>query len=176
MLQWGRELTLPEMALFSTSGGTVTTASMGPGANAPGNKRSLIMAIRPLALQWGRELTLPEIAVGKGRERAVGALQWGRELTLPEMRWSRDRQPAARGASMGPGANAPGNLAASTPRSHRGTASMGPGANAPGNLAIASACPAQTILLQWGRELTLPEMAQARRSLSRIACFNGAGS
>ena len=60
-LQWGRELTLPEMLIAARL------------------RRSWF------GLQWGRELTLPEMQTAPTTLLLSSQLQWGRELTLPEI-------------------------------------------------------------------------------------------
>ena len=86
LLQWGRELTLPEMTPTGSTSEVVPPASMGPGANAPGNDGVDVGRDDLARLQWGRELTLPEICRWWCSQPRQPALQWGRELTLPEMR------------------------------------------------------------------------------------------
>ena len=150
-LQWGRELTLPEIDFYGVHQDT---------------KRSL---------QWGRELTLPEIRTLPATLAAQNLLQWGRELTLPEMTPTGSTSEVVPPASMGPGANAPGNDGVDVGRDDLARLQWGRELTLPEICRWWCSQPRQPAL-QWGRELTLPEMRVAPGLSFRPPGFNGAGS
>src|ERR1039458_832294 len=84
-LQWGRDVSIPEMALANVESSGVTQ------------------------LQWGRDVSIPEMFAGSGVWLPDIQLQWGRDVSIPEIPQD---FPLTRGnsrASMGPGCFHPRN-------------------------------------------------------------------
>ena len=103
LLQWGRGLLTPEMAVDASIPELVARASMGPGSFDPGNAAADRLDAPPISLQWGRGLLTPEMQRYKHAHRRSSALQWGRGLLTPEM-----RSVAAKPANYDPGFNGAG--------------------------------------------------------------------
>ena len=61
-LQWGRDVSIPEMAWKPLS------------------------YEETVKLQWGRDVSIPEIATSGGATLGTMSLQWGRDVSIPEMR------------------------------------------------------------------------------------------
>src|ERR1035441_2815133 len=110
MLQWGRDVSIPEMAIHRGSGVTGVMASMGPGCFYPGNERFDWGAAPKEPLQWGRDVSIPEITWRVHARVSISPLQWGRDVSIPEMRSTLHSIPESGRASMGPGCFYPGNL------------------------------------------------------------------
>ena len=184
-LQWGRGQMPPEIRTCGCTNAGTPRASMGPGADAPGNQ----MADPPKKsragrLQWGRGQMPPEIDIRDLQHHAAdrrfnGArgqmppeieclitntyaygsmLQWGRGQMPPEIAQHPKHPVRTHQASMGPGADAPGNRRAKKRHQHAGLASMGPGADAPGNTTWTKTHWMHW-LLQWGRGQMPPEIS-----------------
>src|ERR1035437_4118169 len=77
-------------------------------------------------------------------------------------------------ASMGPGCFYPGNGLGPMRQDGAQHASMGPGCFYPGNLDEAAVLRSFG-RLQWGRDVSIPEMWQEFQARISTACFNGAG-
>jgi hypothetical protein len=102
-------------------------------------------------------------------------LQWGRDVSIPEIiPTGASSSPLGR-ASMGPGCFHPRNYRRSWWQAHRFLASMGPGCFHPRN--IEAEVPDGLLApLQWGRDVSIPEMYEYRRRWSTTRRrFNGAG-
>ena len=157
MLQWGRDVSIPEIfhtALEARLDGLASmgpgcfypgnelparrrhclhAASMGPGCFYPGNEIIRSIATREIKLQWGRDVSIPEMGVG---QVAIG------------IRYT---------ASMGPGCFYPGNKSRLAQPRRNPLASMGPGCFYPGNrLGPGGHVPGGS--LQWGRDVSIPEI------------------
>ena len=84
VLQWGRDVSIPEMQ--------------------PGET----FFICKYWLQWGRDVSIPEIRPVRDELYKRFVLQWGRDVSIPEIRAGRPFR-RRRSASMGPGCFYPGN-------------------------------------------------------------------
>ena len=60
-LQWGRDVSIPEIPQVPPSEGSIGVASMGPGCFHPRNASTARDRRRPKKLQWGRDVSIPEI-------------------------------------------------------------------------------------------------------------------
>ena len=60
-LQWGRDVSIPEIA------------------RSPGSGAATSM------LQWGRDVSIPEISLEKYTDSEIFRLQWGRDVSIPEI-------------------------------------------------------------------------------------------
>ena len=79
MLQWGRDVSIPEMWTE-------------PGASA-----------KRFALQWGRDVSIPEIWLRSWLRCGDGTLQWGRDVSIPEimiLSWAAGNPASFNGAGM----------------------------------------------------------------------------
>src|ERR1017187_5267817 len=132
-LQWGRDVSIPEMGWPLGIAPVIPKASMGPGCFYPGNTGSGV----------GVEL------------RTIASM--GPGCFYPGNNDWCNRAERARKASMGPGCFYPGNHAAMGHHSYRLDASMGPGCFYPGNSTWTPA-DAPPSRLQWGRDVSIPEM------------------
>src|ERR1039458_6532719 len=61
VLQWGRDVSIPEMGPLCCRGSYRRRASMGPGCFYPGNTVAIGAAGTAGGLQWGRDVSIPEI-------------------------------------------------------------------------------------------------------------------
>ena len=61
LLQWGRDVSIPEMSLVDYG------------------------VYRVKLLQWGRDVSIPEIPGAGLVTHGLGPLQWGRDVSIPEM-------------------------------------------------------------------------------------------
>ena len=77
-------------------------------------------------------------------------------------------------ASMGPGCFYPGNPDHRARALLLDLASMGPGCFYPGNKEPAGT-PREACKLQWGRDVSIPEITPRYRRDAGARCFNGAG-
>ena len=84
-------------------------------------------------------------------------LQWGRDVSIPEITLTGRAPVKITKASMGPGCFYPGNGAKAWARSVDFSASMGPGCFYPGN-EVTGADMLLLTLLQWGRDVSIPEI------------------
>src|ERR1035437_633614 len=91
-----------------------------------------------------------------------GQLQWGRDVSIPEM--ASDRAYVRRGkrASLGPGCFHPRNLGVSLTDTHNSPASMGPGFFHPRNPDIPCIRGDIVTVLQWGRDVSIPEISRSK--------------
>ena len=101
-------------------------------------------------------------------------LQWGRDVSIPEMRSIAVIKAVKCSASMGPGCFYPGNLGLADWQAEKLLASMGPGCFYPGN-GLPPNEKLALIVLQWGRDVSIPEMRRGACPAARLPCFNGAG-
>ena len=149
-------------------------ASMGPGCFYPGNAPR-ISHPRPRSACFngaGMFLSRKWVLCVVG-EATAGALQWGRDVSIPEMTKS--------GASDADihSFNGAGMFLSRKSEYGQGfgvrlLASMGPGCFYPGNtVAIGAAGTAGG--LQWGRDVSIPEMIIVQPSGQTNSRFNGAG-
>ena len=134
MLQWGRDVSIPEM---STTAGTTSLTTW---------------------LQWGRDVSIPEIGRRTLPQRVVARLQWGRDVSIPEMRAGRPRNRTVRSASMGPGCFHPRNDEARRGKLVLGWLQWGRDVSIPEMPAPSSGCP-RYAKLQWGRDVSIPEIS-----------------
>src|ERR1035441_6134186 len=148
-------------------------------------------------LQWGRDVSIPEMLAriwalacrlgfnGAGmflsrKSDVPGCRKGGQEsfngagmFLSRKFRIGNDCDSAVR-ASMGPGCFYPGNGRRSTCWRTGHFTSMGPGCFYPGNGAV-HVGQAVGIELQWGRDVSIPEMSVGFWLLLRCNRFNGAG-
>ena len=137
MLQWGRDVSIPEIWARDTACRARTW------------------------LQWGRDVSIPEITLASPGGFAVTMLQWGRDVSIPEIRAS---TPAG-GASTrfnGAGMFLSRKFSEFSSTIFDGPASMGPGCFYPGNNK-ARVLEVPTRPLQWGRDVSIPEMINWKR-------------
>src|ERR1035437_5179097 len=111
-LQWGRDVSIPEMRRPATStpmsrssfngagmfpsqkyaaaifpGVIRDVASMGPGCFDPRNLATLVAsADSDIKLQWGRDVSTPEMPASLQGDPGALSLQWGRDVSIPEIR------------------------------------------------------------------------------------------
>ena len=60
-LQWGRDVSIPEMMAQRNAARDELDASMGPGCFHPRNRANDVDRLRIDWLQWGRDVSIPEI-------------------------------------------------------------------------------------------------------------------
>ena len=85
-LQWGRDVSIPEMERSGHERLLLLRASMGPGCFHPRNMQIAESFTSCLCmLQWGRDVSIPEIASVETPALAATVLQWGRDVSIPEM-------------------------------------------------------------------------------------------
>ena len=108
-LQWGRDVSIPEMWLCAglSAGSTlcfngagmfpsqkylmqrtilsIMLASMGPGCFHPRNITSGEAGQMTTWLQWGRDVSIPEIHWRNSGKASPLLLQWGRDVSIPEI-------------------------------------------------------------------------------------------
>src|ERR1017187_7788962 len=174
-LQWGRDVSIPEMRYRKWGGHQDTGLQWGRDVSIPEMDRLLRWALLRGLLQWGRDVSIPEICqvgvvLGFGQRASMGPgcfypgnafmyvyvdepcwLQWGRDVSIPEMCRSSRMTTEGDPASMGPGCFYPGNTANWTRPIHR-------------------------VWLQWGRDVSIPEMHMAAGGQGDLRSgFNGAG-
>src|ERR1017187_9839272 len=61
VLQWGRDVSIPEICQVGVVLGFGQRASMGPGCFYPGNAFMYVYVDEPCWLQWGRDVSIPEM-------------------------------------------------------------------------------------------------------------------
>ena len=197
LLQWGRDVSIPEMSSTTAALAAPGAASMGPGCFYPGNPQLSIRYISaPLGFNGAgmflsRKSIFPRnpplldpASMGPGcfypgnkdglrsARRSRGFNGAGMFLSR-KFRIGNDCDSAVH-ASMGPGCFYPGNGRRSTCWRTGPFASMGPGCFYPGNGAV-HVGQAVGIELQWGRDVSIPEMSVGFWLLLRCNRFNGAG-
>src|ERR1035441_7951838 len=107
-------------------------ASMGPGCFHPRNGGDVITASSFCLLQWGRDVSIPEIM--RTRRTWASRPRFNGDGMFPSQKWwRRDHRKFLLFASMGPGCF--------HPRNYANSAYMGIQAT-----------------LQWGRDVSIPEM------------------
>ena len=84
VLQWGRDVSIPEMGPPGTDRSR-PSASMGPGCFYPGNAARKADCGSAGMLQWGRDVSIPEMDSAATRHRTAHLLQWGRDVSIPEI-------------------------------------------------------------------------------------------
>ena len=108
-LQWGRDVSIPEIVGLALGEVVHRVASMGPGCFYPGNDTAGSTLYKLTWLQWGRDVSIPEIpasipspsgspsfnGAGMFLSRKYGRLpralqlplwlQWGRDVSIPEI-------------------------------------------------------------------------------------------
>src|ERR1017187_6377513 len=84
-LQWGRDVSIPEIRPPAARPAITSMASMGPGCFYPGNSATAAATYGMWALQWGRDVSIPEIPTNKASSTQAAALQWGRDVSIPEI-------------------------------------------------------------------------------------------
>src|ERR1017187_140157 len=84
-LQWGRDVSIPEIRPPAARPAITSMASMGPGCFYPGNSATAAATYGMWALQWGRGVSIPEIPTNKASSTQAAALQWGRDVSIPEI-------------------------------------------------------------------------------------------
>ena len=62
-LQWGRDVSIPEITRQPGNRGLRAGASMGPGCFHPRNPSTITTLHPTSALQWGRDVSIPEIVL-----------------------------------------------------------------------------------------------------------------
>src|ERR1035441_7994455 len=129
LLQWGRDVSIPEMAAKSISAARAARLQWGRDVSIPEMRAQTDGVRRWMQLQWGRDVSIPEIRNGrrwlKGIASFNGAgmfpsqklggppvarrpaawLQWGRDVSIPEIRVARPGlryAPCFNGAGMFP--------------------------------------------------------------------------
>src|ERR1039458_6731031 len=107
-LQWGRDVSIPEMAVAVNLPIQFIGASMGPGCFYPGNKDSLRKPPETERLQWGRDVSIPEISRPR-RRRSRSTCFNGAGMFLSRKCCCLVRCRFVAVASMGPGCFYPGN-------------------------------------------------------------------
>ena len=197
-LQWGRDVSIPEMRRRarrfwrwrSFNGAGMFLSRKCDWVKVIGGLRAM--------LQWGRDVSIPEIvragdvALERCGFNGAGMFlsrKWypssfsrrkpscfnGAGMFLSrKSRWGGDVPIVRTPASMGPGCFYPGNSGHHFAIAVPVRASMGPGCFYPGN--FVGEFPGQLpYLLQWGRDVSIPEISTSFRSRSSSTCFNGAG-
>src|ERR1039457_2829049 len=136
MLQWGRDVSIPEISCSGWSAGRLRFASMGPGCFHPRNLRERERRCPNTLLQWGRDVSIPEITLTK----RCGA--WSLRFN---------------GAGMFPSQKFNLRLQASSPAVGFNGAGM-----FPSQKYLAQAASTKDLeALQWGRDVSIPEMIPA---------------
>ena len=136
-LQWGRDVSIPEIPLAVAWARGLQQASMGPGCFYPGNGPNFRSGhIRKAVLQWGRDVSIPEMWLKGAARLHPTALQWGRDVSIPEIDLYSQRRRTWRsfnGAGMFLSRKYSAGQRAAHLQVH---ASMGPGCFYPGNTAF----------------------------------------
>src|ERR1035441_4370296 len=131
---------------------------MGPGCFHPRNAAGInVSEDFTLALQWGRDVSIPEMH-GRWLRRRRCARFNGAGMFPSQKCAGKPSESAGWLASMGPGCFHPRNLTVILEDARPGPASMGPGCFHPRNYRPPSAFSASGSL-QWGRDVSIPEMA-----------------
>ena len=85
LLQWGRDVSIPEMRWAGDTAPSPLRLQWGRDVSIPEIR---IIGDTPLPvalLQWGRDVSIPEIWVRHGGRLATLTLQWGRDVSIPEI-------------------------------------------------------------------------------------------
>src|ERR1039458_645883 len=159
-------------------------ASIGKGCFYPGNSKILPDPTKPGWLQWGRDVSIPEIRAPVVHHplRAL-QLQWGRDVSIPEISKDDSRR-VRRDGFNGAGMFLSRKYKLCSRPIYHPWASMGPGCFYPGNK-VENAIPRSNGMLQWGRDVSIPEICMDDRNNNRVTrasmgpgCFypgNGTG-
>ena len=85
LLQWGRDVSIPEIrgGRFDLIGEGL--ASMGPGCFHPRNEGGAVKVTSSASLQWGRDVSIPEMRQWQRAPVVLWLLQWGRDVSIPEI-------------------------------------------------------------------------------------------
>ena len=156
-LQWGRDVSIPEMLRPRCVAALQSKASMGPGCFHPRNGGCVMWGVQQMRASMGPGCFHPRNASHEAGTRGFEWLQWGRDVSIPEMppastcaRTSRSR---FNGAGMFPSQKCTGLgfvVGAAL-------ASMGPGCFHPRNVPENLVSPLVG-WLQWGRDVSIPEI------------------
>ena len=106
--------------------------------------------------------------------RCHGLASMGPGCFYPGNRRERGQYHCVCDASMGPGCFYPGNVLSGRRPVSINPASMGPGCFYPGNGSTYVGTKT-IVVLQWGRDVSIPEIRSRRRGKRRARSFNGAG-
>src|ERR1035437_8046712 len=109
LLQWGRDVSIPEIrkirrvpvsgshasmgpgcfhprnSSVNVAGACLFIASMGPGCFHPRNSLTFASGGSAHKLQWGRDVSIPEMISHCAGSPPPTRLQWGRDVSIPEM-------------------------------------------------------------------------------------------
>ena len=196
-LQWGRDVSIPEMRRRarrfwrwrSFNGAGMFLSRKCDWVKVIGGLRAM--------LQWGRDVSIPEIVragdVALERCGFNGAGMFLSRKWYPSSfsrrkpscfngagmflsrKFARLRNPSGHtAASMGPGCFYPGNSILTHGPETALVASMGPGCFYPGNPSLCGSIPV-IHALQWGRDVSIPEISAAATGNAKADGFNGAG-
>ena len=125
-------------------------------------------------LQWGRDVSIPEMLFINLFPTFPHRLQWGRDVSIPEILTFFGLLLLLLLASMGPGCFYPGNAVTKSMNELFLEASMGPGCFYPGN-GGGVGDRRRGRGLQWGRDVSIPEMCPCFCASELLYGFNGAG-
>ena len=85
-LQWGRDVSIPEITSNISRALPNCVASMGPGCFHPRNIiKAQVVDLQANWLQWGRDVSIPEIMYPSAVTQCPHWLQWGRDVSIPEI-------------------------------------------------------------------------------------------
>ena len=172
-LQWGRDVSIPEIGSGWCRERGDGHASMGPGCFHPRNVNTWALQSANFTLQWGRDVSIPEIAA------VASEIPTTSSFNGAGMFPSQKYRPRVLPFAPAKGFNGAGMFPSQKYSSQGGcvsnsVASMGPGCFHPRN----AGCPpwgTAIAWLQWGRDVSIPEMPHGLASSRDLACFNGAG-
>src|ERR1039458_1003043 len=164
MLQWGRDVSIPEMRRAGGRSALGQRASMGPGCFYPGNTENKFDPYLDLRLQWGRDVSIPEICRANPQGRKPARFN-GAGMFLSRKCRLKDDVLRTRQASMGPGCFYPGNQSGRENRKSASTLQWGRDVSIP-EISQGLASTARSPPLQWGRDVSIPEIAPAGYSLN----------
>ena len=174
LLQWGRDVSIPEMTCHSGARCSTHRLQWGRDVSIPEIRAKAEKDGQEAMLQWGRDVSIPEMVPLLSRGVLFAQLQWGRDVSIPEIwPWVR-RQRKCHRASMGPGCFHPRNNVSLLTDITDSLASMGPGCFHPRNEGTDEECEA-IFGLQWGRDVSIPEMCLTPTPKCKTPGFNGAG-
>ena len=125
-------------------------------------------------LQWGRDVSIPEMSSSPRTHRSAHRFNGAGMFPSQKCAYQGAAQTVTEDASMGPGCFHPRNQATARRGDPRNAASMGPGCFHPRNKLTPGAA-LQAMRLQWGRDVSIPEMQHSRGKWLSATGFNGAG-
>ena len=149
-LQWGRNVSIPEISGLDIQRVPHLWASMGPECFHPGNKKGGRHRAWVDLLQWGRNVSIPEIKGGLPGLVTKDRLQWGRNVSIPEIQWRRNKPNMAKKLQWGRNVSIP-------------------------EIDLCQAAQLTLEPLQWGRNVSIPEIMKMSSHHKANRCFNGAG-